>query len=203
MDLFSRYSTNHISQSIHHSASVLGQGTRHSGCHSVRYSDRNSGCHFDRHSGYNLGRNPMAYSKSSSGFTLIEVLIAAVILFSALAITAELYSASSLSANKASSKANFYQISPIAISAIKAEIRQISKDRRQSEFSSELSISGIHYQWQAHRIEFKPRAPDYDDFEPPHPQFGLFEVNVIAQEIFLTANSAAKSSEFQFKVATW
>ena len=183
---------------------------RHSGCnpnrHSgynlgrnpVSYSVRHSGCHPVRHSGCNLGRNPISYFKSSSGFTLIEVLIASVILFSALAITAELYSASSLSAQKASNKAYFYQINPIAITAIKSEIRQLTENRKLAELSSDFSVSGIHYQWQAQRVAFKPRAPDPDDFSPPRPQFALFQVNVVGQNTL-----TEKVDEFQFKVATW
>ena len=137
-------------------------------------------------------------AQKSKGFTLIEVLISAVILFSALAITAELYAASSLTAQKASEKAHFYQISPIAISAIKSQLRKLSEDRKQAQFSSELNISGILYTWQAQRIAFKARAPDFDDIEPPRQQFGLFLVNVLAS----TKQNTNKTTEFQFKVAT-
>ncbi len=151
-----------------------------------------------RHSGCNLGRNLMPYGKKNAGFTLIEVLIAAVILFSALAVTAELYSASSLSAQKAGNKAHFYQINPIAITAIKTEIRGLSENRKLAEFSSELNISGIHYQWQAQRVAFEPRAPEFDDNMPPKAQFGLFQVAVIAQN-----KQTEKLDEFKFKVATW
>jgi len=141
--------------------------------------------------------------QNTTGFTLIEVLIAAVILFSALAITAELYSASSLSANKASEKARFYQINPIAISAIKADIRSLTENRRLTELSNEFTIYGIHYQWQAQRTAFKPRATDFDDFEPPPNRFGLFKVNVLAQLNSSNANGNNKLSEFQFQVAAW
>ena len=147
-------------------------------------------CHFSR--------NPLTYGKNCSGFTLIEVLIAAVILFSALAITAELYSASSLSAQKASNKAHFYQINPVAITAIKTEVRSLSENRKLTELASEFSISGIHYQWQAQRTAFKPRAPDYDDFSPPKPQFGLFQVSVTGKNTL-----TGKIDQFQFRVATW
>ncbi len=136
--------------------------------------------------------------QQSAGFTLIEVLIAAVILFSALAITAQLYSASSLSAQKASNKAHFYQINPIAITTIKAEIRQLTENRKLTELSSEFTISGIHYQWQAQRTAFEARAPDYDDLAPPKPQFGLFQVNVIGKNTL-----SEKVDEFQFRVASW
>lgn len=140
----------------------------------------------------------IAFSKIK-GFTLIEVLISAVILFSALAITAELYSASSLSAQKASNKARFYQLSPIAISTVKSQLRQQSENRVASQFSGQLAISGIKYNWEANRISFKPRAADFDDIEPPRQQFGLFLVNVVASEVM----NNNKTTEFQFQVATW
>lgn len=143
-------------------------------------------------------RSYRSIRQQNAGFTLIEVLIASVILFSALAITAELYSASSLSAQKASNKAHFYQINPIAITTIKTEIRQLTENRKLAELSSEFTISGVHYQWQAQRVEFKPRAPEYDDSSPPKPQFGLFQVNVIGQNTL-----TEKVDEFQFRVATW
>jgi prepilin-type N-terminal cleavage/methylation domain-containing protein len=145
-----------------------------------------------------LKLNSVTYKKKSSGFTLIEVLIASVILFSALAITAELYSASSLSAQKASEKAHFYQTNPVAITVIKTEIRQLSENRTLAELSSEFAIGGIHYQWQAQRLAFEPRAPDYDDTTSPNPQFSLFQVNVIVQN-----KDTDKTEQFQFRVAAW
>jgi prepilin-type N-terminal cleavage/methylation domain-containing protein len=137
-------------------------------------------------------------SQQSAGFTLIEVLIAAIILFSALAVTAELYSASSLSAQKASNKAHFSQINPIAITVIKTEIRQLTENRKLTELSNEFTISGILYQWDAQRIAFDPRAPDDEDFAPPRSQFGLFQVDILAQN-----TQTEKEEIFQFRVATW
>jgi type II secretory pathway pseudopilin PulG len=147
---------------------------------------------------FNKGLAPLFSTNKVVGFTLIEVLIAAVILFSALAITAELYSASNLSAEKASEKAHFFQISPIAITAIKTEIRQITENKSLSEFSNQLTISGVYFQWQARRIAFKARAPQFDDIYPPSPRFGVFLVEVVAED-----KNAKKIGEFQFKVATW
>lgn len=143
-------------------------------------------------------RSYQSIRQQNGGFTLIEVLIAAVILFSALAITAELYSTSSFSAQKASNKAHFYQINPIAITAIKTEIRELTENRALAKLSSEFTISGLHYQWQAQRIAFEPRAPDIDDVAPPNPQFGLFQVNVIAQNTI-----SDTTNEFTFRVVTW
>lgn len=125
------------------------------------------------------------------------MLIAAVILFSALAITAELYSASSLSVNKATEKALIAQISPIAILSIKAKVRRLAENKQLTDFSDELNISGIHYVWQAHRIKFTARAAEPDETFLPQPLFGLFNVNVSA------TYGDKKPIEFTFKAATW
>lgn len=132
-----------------------------------------------------------------NGFTLIEVLIASVILFSALAITAELYNASSLSATKASEKAHIYQNSPIAVSSIKAKISSLAENRKITEFSDELIINGVKFTWHAQREKFSARTLYLEDIIPPAPKFGLFKVTV--QAIY----GAQKTTEFTFKVATW
>jgi len=135
--------------------------------------------------------------KVSKGFTLIEVLIASVILFSALAITAELYNASSLSAKKITSRAHFFQITPIAVSSIKASLQQLAENRQVAEFSDELHISGIKYNWHAVREKFSSRAIGPEDITPPRQQFGLFLVSVDASY----ADNTTK--KFSFRVATW
>lgn len=131
------------------------------------------------------------------GFTLIEVLIAAVILFSALAIVADLYKASSFTANKVTNKANFYQATNNVISTIKTEIHQQVLERKLPEFNGDFSSGGIEYQWQAVRISFKARVKAVDEVTEPPRQFGLYEVNV-------TASREQGAPEFlSFKVATW
>ena len=133
----------------------------------------------------------------SKGFTLIEVLISSVILFSALAITAELYMSSQTSSNKAIAKALHAQISSIAISAIKTDLRRLAENKRINEHSGEFSISGIRYSWNANREKFSSRVKNIDEIYPPSPQFSLFNVTVTAQFNVL------KPVNFSFKVATW
>ncbi len=129
-----------------------------------------------------------------AGFTLVEVLIAAVILFSALAITADLYKASSFTANKIIQKANYYQTTPLLISTIKADIHHKVKQRRQAQFSGQTIANGAQYSWQATRISFKSRTKGIDEsFEPPL-QFGLYQVEV---------SKEGTNDVFTFKVATW
>lgn len=129
-----------------------------------------------------------------TGFTLVEVLIAAVILFSALAITADLYKASSFTANKIIQKSNYYQATPLIVATIKAEIHQKVKKRKQAEFIGQAMANGQQYSWQAKRVSLKSRTKGIDEsFEPPL-QFGLYQVEVIKED---------SVDAFTFKVATW
>ncbi|GAA6203363.1 type II secretion system protein [Thalassotalea sp. SU-HH00458] len=135
--------------------------------------------------------------QKNKGFTLIEVLIAAVILFTALALTAELYNASSLSANKITESARFSQSSIVAVQAIKSDLRKLAENRKLAEHSGQVLISGINFQWKAVREKFESRAIELSDAEPPHKQFSLFSVNVTAEV------NEKVYPPFVFKVASW
>jgi len=133
---------------------------------------------------------------NAKGFTLVEVLISAIILFSALALAAEMYSASTFSAKKSAKSARFFQIHPAVISAIKLELRAQSKDRNKTSITGELNIYGISYIWQSERISFLAKPKEADTNIENEPQFGVFQVKVQALK-------EAKKHEFSFQVATW
>lgn len=132
--------------------------------------------------------------KTNQGFTLIEVLIAAVILFSSLAITAQLYSASSLSAEKAAKSAQYYQSAELAITNIKSQLRERYQHTRQKEYTGTIQVFGFAYEWQAtvQTMIAPPQAID-EDFAP-EPRFPVFVVEV-------TSPIVGKS--FQFRVVAW
>lgn len=135
--------------------------------------------------------------KVSKGFTLIEVLIAAVILFSALAVTSELYSSSSLSAEKASESSRVSQASLIAVQTIKTQLRKSAEQRSLSEHTGVSLVMGIEFHWTANRESFLSRARELSDIDPPKQQFSLFDVEV-------TPVSARRQfASFSFKVVTW
>ncbi|MEW6983267.1 prepilin-type N-terminal cleavage/methylation domain-containing protein [Colwelliaceae bacterium 6471] len=133
----------------------------------------------------------------SKGFTLVEVLIAAVILFSALAITADLYKASSFSANKITQKARYYQATPIVISTIKAEITALAKESKQPSYNGQFYILGMKYNWSAERIAFQPRVKTIDDVMDLPSQFGLYRVNISL------VKATQPMETYTIKVATW
>jgi len=135
--------------------------------------------------------------KISNGFTLIEVLIAAVILFSALAITAELYSSSSLSAEKAMKNSQISQASLVVVQSIKSELRIKAENRKLSEHRGNVVVMGINFQWAAKREAFEARAEEVSDVGIPPKQFSLFYVEVTP------VSKNRNHTNFSFKVTTW
>jgi prepilin-type N-terminal cleavage/methylation domain-containing protein len=134
--------------------------------------------------------------KNMQGFTLIEVMISAVILFAALAISAELFKVSSLSADKAAKSAQFYQIHPAAMAAIKLDLKEKAYDKPKATFSGQVLLFGINYHWEANQLSLASPALYEGDITRGEPRFGLYNVNVSAQKL-------NKIQKFSFQVATW
>jgi len=132
--------------------------------------------------------------KANKGFTLIEVLIAAVILFSSLAITAQLFSASSLSADKAAATAQYYQQSELVITTIKSQLRERYKRNKNTELNGEVETSGQVYTWQAQKTKAIAPPMDIDDVIPPEPRFARFLV---------TVELISRGKSFQFETVAW
>lgn len=132
--------------------------------------------------------------KANKGFTLIEVLIAAIILFSSLAITAQLFSASSLSADKAAAAAKYYQQSELVITTIKSQLRERYKRNKNTDLQGEIEAAGQTYSWQALKTSSIAPPMDIEDTEPPEPRFARFLV---------TVELINKGKSFQFETVAW
>lgn len=135
--------------------------------------------------------------QNDSGFTLIEVMVAAVILFVALSFTAEIYSSSSLTSEKAIKVANRNQSIPIVIDTIKTQLRHKARNKTLNEHSGTVLVNGVSFEWQAKRESYDARALQLTDITAPSPQFSLFNITV---QIHQEGNSKELA---QFKVATW
>lgn len=136
------------------------------------------------------------YMTKSKGFTLIEVLIAAIILFSALALISDIFKSAMLSSSKATTNSLYFQITPSAISAIKANLREKVSGKNLQTIDGDVMLFGIKYQWSAKRISYKaPPSSELDDFVPES-RFSIYDVQV-------TANQSSKERMFSFEVATW
>ncbi|WP_053910120.1 PilW family protein [Pseudoalteromonas sp. SW0106-04] len=133
---------------------------------------------------------------NEKGFTLIEVLVASVILFASLALISDLFRGSMLTADKAANNADFYQTHPAAISAIKTSLRDKFDRRDAKPLSGEVYIFGIIYKWQAEPIKYESRQRFFDDPENLPARFAIYRVQVIASK-----NS--KEQHFSFEVSAW
>jgi len=132
----------------------------------------------------------------NKGFTLVEVLIAAIILFSALALISDIFKSAMLSSSKAVSNSQYYQTAPSAISAIKANLRENVNGKNIQIVEGTIILFNINYQWEAKRTSFKtPAYSELDDFIP-EPRFSIYDVQVIAKQ-------GDKQRKFSFEVATW
>ena len=132
---------------------------------------------------------------TSRGFTLIEVLIAAIILFSAIALTAQVYSASTLSAQKAARTAEIYQFAGVAVDQVKQQLRMNPQAQNAaSNVSGELEIGGVRFLWRAQLVNKLAPQRDYDEaFDPPE-RFWLYQVDLEAEH---------RGSIGRFQVVVW
>lgn len=118
---------------------------------------------------------------TKNGFTLIEVLVAAVILFSSLATISMIYRGSFISSEKAEKHVNISGTLPSVLASIKRVIKV------QSKFSKEELIGSgnawqVDYSWTAKLIDFSsaPEKLDVDsgDFIKPPRKYKLWQVEL-------------------------
>ena len=102
-------------------------------------------------------------NKSQRGFTLIEVLVASVILFATIAIVSDMFRGSFISSEKANRHVTISGITPIALKQIQAALRYQAKNAEQS-ISGDNKYWGVNVHWEAQQVAFKsaPQLYDYD-----------------------------------------
>ncbi|WP_372767929.1 prepilin-type N-terminal cleavage/methylation domain-containing protein [Pseudoalteromonas sp.] len=133
---------------------------------------------------------------SNKGFTLIEVLVASLILFASLALIAELFGSSFLTSHKASSTTRLYQIAPIAVAGVKSQLRSAEGLSSQSDVSGTLTVQGVRFNWQAKLLD-RVQPPEFlgDVGEKPK-LYGRYHISVVAL-------TETREVPFDFEVATW
>jgi len=112
------------------------------------------------------------------GFTLLEVLIAATILFAALAVATETYRSALSASSRAEGLVSLLTPLPLITSSIRSELR--SKPVEKLDGGAELL--GVNYAWQATTARYgsPPRRfdPDATDFVDYPPRFRLYDVRL-------------------------
>jgi type II secretory pathway component PulJ len=138
--------------------------------------------------------------KSELGFTLIEILVASVILFASLALISMIYRGAYLSSEKATRHVNISKVIPAVLSTIEYEIQQHSLTSSATKIMQESRAWDVHYKWQASIIESKAAPSRYDvdegKFTTEPEKYKLWLVN-------LTLTSQGLTKEYSFKEVSW
>lgn len=90
------------------------------------------------------------------GFTLLEVLIASVIMFSAIVLTATIYSNSVQSSLKAQRAVNITSVLPVLIETIESHVQK----ENQMVLTGSGELLDVEYSWKAKRNTSSPILPD-------------------------------------------
>lgn len=131
-----------------------------------------------------------------SGFTLVEVLIAATILFTSLAVVSESYRASLLASDKASRVAELLTPLPLILGHIQSRLLENPID----VVSGRGEVLGVAYEFEARSIKFgaPPRRvePETGEYRTYPPRFRLYNVE-------LSLNAGTQNRRFEYQELSW
>ncbi len=133
--------------------------------------------------------------KTASGFTLIEVLIASVILFMFLAIASQAFNQSATASRKAERAAKIAGILPLLTENIRNKIIAAKQTNEQSD---QGRLFDVNYQWRATLLErvgpperlFVEIKDDLSD------RYNLWQINV-------TISEGSYQRDWQYEEITW
>lgn len=131
--------------------------------------------------------------RHSKGFTLIEVLIAGVILFTAIGLVYGSFSQSVLNTEKAQKVIELNGVLPVIASKIKTEI---NNSLEQKLTKGDGVIANHRYSWDSHEIK---QAPILERANSD----GRSGVNIILLEVNVVIYSQNSTKRFSFKETLW
>ena len=112
------------------------------------------------------------------GFTLLEVLIAATILFTVLAVATETYRNALLASSRAEGLVNLLTPLPLITSAIRSQLRSNPVEK----LDGNAELLGVRYEWEAMTVRHGAPArrfdPDFADFRDYPQRFRLYDVRL-------------------------
>ncbi len=113
-----------------------------------------------------------------SGFTLLEVLIAATLMFVVIAVAAETYRSALLASRRAENVVGMLAPLPLIVAAVRSALRDEPAERKDG--ASELM--GVSYRYEATTVRFgaPPRRfdPDVGGLTAYAPRFRLYDVRL-------------------------
>jgi prepilin-type N-terminal cleavage/methylation domain-containing protein len=131
-----------------------------------------------------------------AGFTLLEILIASVILFTMLSLGAVGFKNARMNSEHAADTVFLLAPLPLVLDTIQLQIRE----KADAVLQGEGSLQGVSYSWIAEEISFLPPQPKYivetSTFVEYPQRFRLYQVT-------LTLTYRTKSRTFNYREVAW
>ncbi|MGL1957062.1 MAG: prepilin-type N-terminal cleavage/methylation domain-containing protein [Colwellia sp.] len=139
------------------------------------------------------------FKHNNTGFTLIEVMVAAVILFSVIATVSMVYRGAFLSSEKADEHINVAAVIPSVLATIQTEIRN-KENEQKNLLTGKKSAWQINYQWHAKLLEQKSPSKKYDAFTN---KLASAPIKYKLWQVQLTLEYKGYTKQYQFKELSW
>lgn len=116
--------------------------------------------------------------RREAGFTLLEVLIAATIMFTVLAVATEAYRNALLASGRAEGLVTLLAPLPMVTASIRSQLRSNPAER----LDGSAELLGVRYEWEATTVRYGSPAPRFDpdraDFRSYPQRFRLYDVRL-------------------------
>jgi prepilin-type N-terminal cleavage/methylation domain-containing protein len=130
------------------------------------------------------------------GFTLLEVLIAATILFTVLAVAAETYRNALLASGRAQGLVTMLTPLPLITSAIRNQLRSNPVEK----LSGSSELLGVGYEWEAITVRY---GSPPDRFDPDVTDFVNYPKRFRLYDITLKLRRAKQERVFLYQEIAW
>jgi prepilin-type N-terminal cleavage/methylation domain-containing protein len=139
----------------------------------------------------------MMKNNPQSGFTLIEVLIAATILFAVIAIVSQTYRGATIATQKATRSVALLGTVPLLLDTIEFRLKQADINR---VISDEGILDEFRFKWTANVIK---RAPPAAQMSPEDGEVMVFNDRFYLWNVVLSVTNEEYSQTFEFESLTW
>jgi prepilin-type N-terminal cleavage/methylation domain-containing protein len=139
------------------------------------------------------------YNKKALGFTLIEVLVAAVILFSSIAMVTMVFRGAFISSEKANNHMVISGVLPAVLATLRQDIR-LQGNLTLTQLTNNGAMWDVDYQWQAVLLSYES-APE--KFEPLSLKLVSLAPKYKLWEVQLTLKYKSLLKHYQFNELSW
>ena len=139
------------------------------------------------------------YNKKAQGFTLIEVLVAAVILFTCIAMVSVVFRGAFISSEKANNQMVISGVLPAILATLQQDIRQ-QGNLALTQLTNNGAMWDVNYQWQAAIVSHQS-APE--KFDPQSQKLVVLAPRYKLWQVQLTLKYKSLSKHYQFNELSW